>query len=137
MKTVQKGNFYYLSFRSYIFSSKSVHILVMFSKAGPETDLTHLQLLKEIIHRTRFKFSSSWKEKGLHSLSRIHELVKYQFKKKKTITPEIFLSVSKYETYLQMSGNKIQDYNYIICPWSHMWLNVRAYGFLILHSFTQ
>ena len=26
----------------YIFSSKSVHILVMFSKAGPETDLTHL-----------------------------------------------------------------------------------------------
>ena len=37
-----EGNFYYLSFRSYIFSSKSVHILVMFTKAGPETDLTHL-----------------------------------------------------------------------------------------------
>ena len=34
-----------------------------------------------------------------------------------------------------MTGNKIQDYNYILCPWSHMWLSIRASGFLILHSF--
>ena len=38
-----EGKFFTIYLSDHIFfSSKSVHILVMFSKAGPETDLTHL-----------------------------------------------------------------------------------------------
>ena len=55
MKTVQQGNIYYLSFRSYNFSSKSAHILVIFSKAGPEIDLTHLQILEETLLRIQIQ----------------------------------------------------------------------------------
>ena len=37
-----EGKFLLFIFQIIYFSSKPVHILVMFSKAGPHTDLTHL-----------------------------------------------------------------------------------------------
>lgn len=55
MKIVQKEIFSHLSFRSYIFSSKPVHILVMFSKVDPDTDLTHLYILEETLHRSQIQ----------------------------------------------------------------------------------
>lgn len=35
---------------TYIFSSKSTHVLVMFSKVGPDIDLTHLWIPGETLY---------------------------------------------------------------------------------------